>query len=86
MPEPASTMMMSSLIDRISMQGVSPPYFRYSSPETGTDPLAPQHRIIIETSSVQKDNQAAVIEKVPYPAACEYPYRSGDANNNVLRF
>jgi hypothetical protein len=30
------------------MQVVSPPYFTYSSPETGIEPLAPQHLIIIE--------------------------------------
>jgi hypothetical protein len=37
---------MSSFFVLISMQGVSPPYFKYCLPETGMDPRAPQHRII----------------------------------------
>jgi hypothetical protein len=32
---------------RISIQVVSPPYLRYSLPETEMEPLAPQHRINI---------------------------------------
>lgn len=40
-PDPASTIMISSFLLRISRQVVSPPYLTYSSPETGIEPLAP---------------------------------------------
>jgi len=40
-PEPASTIMISSFLLRISRQVVSPPCLSYLSPETGIDPRAP---------------------------------------------
>lgn len=36
----------------ISIQVVSPPYFKYSLPETGIEPLAPQHVITIIVSPI----------------------------------
>ena len=48
MPDPASMMMISSSFVLISRQVVSPPYFTYSSPETGIEPRAPQHLMIID--------------------------------------
>jgi hypothetical protein len=40
-PDPASIMIISSSFVLISRQVVLPPYFRYSFPETGIEPLAP---------------------------------------------
>src|SRR3990167_10413366 len=47
-PEPASIMTISSSLVLISMHVVSPPYFIYSLPETGMDPLEPQHLMITD--------------------------------------
>jgi hypothetical protein len=44
-PLPASIMIISSFLDLISRQVVSPPYLLYSFPETGIDPREPQHLI-----------------------------------------
>jgi len=43
----------SSLFVLISRQVVSPPYFRYSLPETGMEPLDPRHLTIITILSFQ---------------------------------
>jgi hypothetical protein len=46
--------MISPLLVRISMQAVSPPYLMYSLPETGMDPLDPQHVISIDPLSSEQ--------------------------------
>jgi hypothetical protein len=46
-PVPASTTIRSPLLARISKHVVSPPYFKYSFPETGMEPRDPQHLMYI---------------------------------------
>jgi hypothetical protein len=77
--------------DRISMHAVSPPYFRYSLPQTGIEPREPQHRMIIGRPTLKKTAHA-LSERHPVPPfmtfskSCIKLYQTGERTSREKRF